>query len=43
MANNGRVSISGLANQEQSEHARQIAKRIAGPGNVSGELSNTGG
>ena len=42
-ANNGRVSISGLANQEQSEHARQIAKRIAGAGNVSGELSNTGG
>lgn len=42
-ANNGRVSISGLANQEQSEHARQIAMRIAGRGNVSGELSNTGG
>jgi hypothetical protein len=42
-ANNGRVSISGLANQEQSEHARQIARRIAGAGNVSGELSNTGG
>ena len=42
-ANNGRVSISGLANQEQSEHARQIAKRIAGAGNVSGELSNNGG
>jgi hypothetical protein len=42
-ANNGRVSISGLANQQQSEHARQIAQRIAGRGNVSGELSNTGG
>jgi hypothetical protein len=40
-ANNGRVSISGQANLEQSEHARQIAKRIAG--NVSGELANNGG
>ena len=35
-ANNGRVSVSGLADQEQSEHARQIAQRMAGAGNVSG-------
>jgi hypothetical protein len=40
-ANDGRVSIVGSANQEQSERARQIARRVAG--NASGELSNTGG
>ena len=42
-ANNGRVSLSGSADQEQSERARQIAQRVAGAGNVSGELSNTDG
>lgn len=40
-ANGGHVSIVGSANQEQSERARQIARRVAG--NASGELSNTGG
>lgn len=42
-ANGGRVSLTGSADQEQSEHARQVAQRIAGRGNVSGELSNTQG
>jgi|SRR5687767_2559488 hypothetical protein len=40
-ANGGRVSVVGSANHEQSERARQIARRVAG--NASGELSNTGG
>lgn len=42
-ANNGKVMLSGSADQEQSERARQIAQRVAGMGNVSGELSNTDG
>jgi osmotically-inducible protein OsmY len=42
-ANNGRVSLSGAANQYQSEIARQVAQRVAGRASVSGELSNTGG
>ena len=42
-ANNGQVMLSGSANQEQSEHARRIAQRVAGAGNVSGELSNVSG
>ena len=40
-ANGGHVSVVGSANHEQSERARQIARRVAG--NASGELSNTGG
>ena len=40
-SNGGRVSIVGSANNEQSERARQIARRVAG--NASGVLSNTGG
>jgi osmotically-inducible protein OsmY len=40
-ANGGNVSVVGSANHEQSERARQIARRVAG--NASGELSNTGG
>ena len=38
-ANNGHVSISGLADHQQNYHAQQIAKRVAG-GNASGELSS---
>ena len=41
VANGGRVSVVGTANHEQSERARQIARRVAG--NASGELSNSGG
>lgn len=40
-ANGGHVSVVGSANNEQSERARQIARRVAG--NASGVLSNTGG
>lgn len=39
-ANNGRVALSGLGNEVQSEHARQIAMRIAG--NVTGTLNDGG-
>ena len=39
-SHNGRVSISGLANQHQSYRAQQIARRVSGVGSVSGELSS---
>ena len=39
-SHNGRVSISGLANQQQSYRAQQIARRVSGVGSVSGELSS---
>ena len=37
---NGRVSISGIADQAQNQHAQAVASRVAGRGNVSGELSS---
>ena len=37
---NGRVSISGLADHQQSQHAQMVASRVAGRANVSGELSS---
>jgi osmotically-inducible protein OsmY len=37
---NGRVSISGLADHLESQHAQAIASRVAGRANVSGELSS---
>jgi osmotically-inducible protein OsmY len=39
-ANKGRVSISGHADHQQNYIAQQIAKRVAGPGSSSGELSS---
>ena len=42
-ANNGQVMLSGSGDNEQSQRARAIAQRVAGAGNVSGELSNTDG
>lgn len=36
----GRVSISGLADQQQNQHAQAVASRVAGRANVSGELSS---
>ena len=42
-ANNGKVMLSGSGDNEQSQRAKQIAQRVAGFGNVSGELSNTDG
>ena len=39
-ANRGQVSLSGLAGYSESQHAQQIARRIAGAGNVSGELAS---
>jgi osmotically-inducible protein OsmY len=42
-ANNGQVMMSGSGDHEQSQRAQSIAQRVAGAGNVSGELSNTGG
>ena len=44
VANNGAVSLAGSAKSpEQSFHAQQIAREIAGLGAVSGELSPQGG
>lgn len=44
VANNGSVSLAGSANSpEQSFHAQQIAREIAGFGAVSGELYPQGG
>ena len=40
VSHNGNVSVSGLGNQQQSYRAQQIAKRVAGQGNVSGEMSS---
>ena len=40
VSHNGKVSVSGLGNQQQSYRAQQIAKRVAGSGNVSGEMSS---
>jgi osmotically-inducible protein OsmY len=37
---NGRVSISGLADHAQNYHAQNVASRVAGRANVSGELSS---
>jgi hypothetical protein len=42
-ANNGRVSVTGFGDQDQSTRALGIAQRVAGFGNVSGALSNDGG
>lgn len=41
-ASNGRVSVTGLGDQDQSTRALNIAQRVAGMGNVSGGLSNDG-
>jgi osmotically-inducible protein OsmY len=40
VSHNGKVSVSGLGNQQQSYRAQQIARRVAGQGNVSGEMSS---
>ena len=43
-ASNGNVSLSGSAEStEQGAHAEGVAKRVAGPGSVSGTLSAQGG
>src|SRR5262249_47522638 len=42
-ANNGRVSFTGSGDAAQSGRAEQLASRIAGRGNVTGKLSNSGG
>jgi osmotically-inducible protein OsmY len=42
-ASNGRVSVTGLGDVDQSSRALAAAQRIAGVGNVSGALSNDGG
>ena len=39
-ANRGHVSISGLAGYSESQRALQVARRVAGPGNVTGHLSS---
>jgi len=39
-AKNGRISLSGLGDNQQNYHAQQVAKAVAGPGNVSGTLSS---
>lgn len=38
-AHQGRVSITGLGDQQQNQHAQAVARRVAG-GGVSGELSS---
>ena len=40
VSHNGRVSVTGLGNQQQAYRAQEIAKRVAGAGNVSGEMSS---
>lgn len=43
-ANNGHVSLSGFANnQQQGYRAEQDARRVAGAANVSGTLANEAG
>jgi len=43
-ARDGRVSLSGFANDNrQSMIAEADARRVAGPGNVSGTLANEAG
>ena len=42
-ASKGRVSVTGLGDQDQSARALGIAQRVAGAGRVSGALSNDGG
>lgn len=43
-ANNGRVSLSGFANnQQQGYRAEQDAREVAGAANVSGTLANEAG
>ena len=37
---NGRVSISGIADHVQNQHAQVVASRVAGRANASGELSS---
>jgi osmotically-inducible protein OsmY len=41
-ASNGRVSVTGFGDQDQSNRALNIAARVAGFRNVSGALSNDG-
>ena len=40
VARNGHVSVTGLANQQQAYRAQEIARRVAGAGSVSGEMSS---
>ena len=40
VSHNGHVSVTGLGNQQQAYRAQQIARRVAGAGNVSGEMSS---
>ena len=43
VANNGRVSLTGSAhNVQQAARAEQLARQVAGAGNVSGMLEATG-
>lgn len=44
VASNGGVTLSGSADSyEQAQRAERLARRVAGPGRVSGFLSTTGG
>jgi osmotically-inducible protein OsmY len=40
VSHNGHVSVTGLGNQQQAYRAQEIARRVAGGANVSGELSS---
>jgi len=39
-ANGGRVTLSGHGSYSDSQRAQQVARRVAGPGSVVGQLSS---